>query len=105
VAHDIDIDIDHPLPIYNVPGRGMVCRYCHELMLVGPHKYLDRVNEKLTGRYMITHSERQDWELDSNYELYFCPNNAKVWIVEPYQPKMYPVDPATGEIDTFGGMV
>jgi hypothetical protein len=103
MATDHNHDHDHPLPIYNVPGRGMTCRYCHELLLVGPHKYLDRVNELLTGRYLVTHSERQDWELDSNHELEFCPNNARQWIVEPYQPKIYPVDVVTGEIDTFGG--
>ena len=78
----------------------MVCAYCGQDLTV----------YKLTGtpiRYLVRHTEWTEMHdmigLITGTPFQFCLNNAKQWVIDLYQPKIYPVDVVTGEIDTFGG--
>ena len=89
---------DHPLPIHLYPV--VFCCHCSAGLQV-----VSYVTGVVPIRYTVEHPDMPVSLIEQNTELWWCPNNARSWEIEPYQPKIYPVDPVTGEIDEMGGMV
>ena len=90
---------DHPLPIYDTFGSGIRCCHCGRWLMAEPLKSNPR-------RFLVTHPEMDERVIELGIPIdCWCPNNARSWVIEPYQPKIYPVDPVTGLIDEMGGIV
>lgn len=88
---------DDPLPITVIPGQGVFCVHCLRSLQATPYV------KGVLHRMIVVHPSKAEYELDSDEELQWCPNNGRQWIVELWPPKVYPVDPATGGIDEMGG--
>jgi hypothetical protein len=93
---------DNPLPFYAGPS-GPVCCYCGRLMMAQDTVTKGRFP---TGHHaLVDHGDIPEHLLELDFVIYVCPNNGKQWIIDTthIQPRIYPVDPATGEIDEMGG--
>ena len=86
----------HSLPIYLSANHGVICAYCGRVQWAEPI-------DSCATRLLVRHDEMPPQLLEQDFELDWCPNNARQWVIEPYQPRVYEVDAVTGEIDTFGG--
>lgn len=60
-----------PTLVPDIPN--LRCREC------GLYLYPERQSQSPWGKVRLHHPYKTDYELDLDIELYFCPNNAKVW--------------------------
>lgn len=107
-------DRQHPRPPLPLTVPPIVhCNFCAKQIVASwMHQ------EEGGYRFMVEHGVRSVFDEDPLDEhrralmdyppddhMKICPNNGKRWVIEFQQPWIYEMDPATGEIDTFGGRV